>query len=187
MNKNKNLVIKILNNGQKLNNIKDVHLSSAFAYCICFRHLGPTFVLYDRWIAVTKGFTFFLCASLTRSLLPYIYTQYWYNMFIVHRVVIGHPKYHSTDTEHTSSGPILQKIGYDSAWIHRFSFFRWLMWISSKLNVDKDFYFSKRFFWANEVLSKQIANDEFFWIFNILVITCIPFEFGYRTIYKCSY
>ena len=40
----------------------------------------------------------------------YIYTYYWYNIFLVHQVVNRHPQYRSTDTRNTSLGRILQKI-----------------------------------------------------------------------------
>ena len=40
----------------------------------------------------------------------HIYQYYCCNMFLFHRVVIGHSQYHSTDTRNTSLGHILQKI-----------------------------------------------------------------------------
>ena len=40
----------------------------------------------------------------------YIYTHYRYNMFLVHRVVNGHPQYRSTDTLNFFWRHILQKI-----------------------------------------------------------------------------
>ena len=39
----------------------------------------------------------------------HIYQYYCYNMFLFHRLVIGHSQYHSTDTRNTSLGRILQK------------------------------------------------------------------------------